>query len=102
MVNRNIDAEIILSLKKYIEKVKEIYKVDSVILFGSYAKGVPKENSDVDLLISSTVQGLKFYELAEKLREGMQKKVDLLDMSQLVNNKNLLNEILKDGIKIYG
>ena len=92
----------ISQIRDICEKVFAAYDISYCYLFGSYAKGVPKENSDVDLLISSTVQGLKFYELAEKLREGLQKKVDLLDMSQLVNNKNLLNEILKEGIKIYG
>ena len=45
---------------------------------------------------------MKFYELVETLRENLKKKVDLLDTKQLNNNPALLNEILKDGIKIYG
>ena len=28
--------------------------------------------------------------------------VDLLDMKQLLNNDNLLKEVLKEGIRIYG
>ena len=36
------------------------------------------------------------------LREGLKKKVDVLDQKQIVNNFELVNEILKDGIKIYG
>ena len=43
----------------------------------------------------------KFYGLVERLRNSLNKKVDVLDINQLVNNKELLNEILKDGIKIY-
>ena len=78
------------------------YDVEYCFLFGSYAKGKASESSDVDLLISAKVTGLKFYELVEKLREGLHKRVDLLDYRQLLNNPELLNEILKDGVKIYG
>ena len=33
---------------------------------------------------------------------NLKKKVDLLDFAQLNNNPTLVQEILKDGIKIYG
>ena len=39
---------------------------------------------------------------AEELREELKKKVDVLDQKQLENNFQLANEILRDGIKIYG
>jgi hypothetical protein len=32
----------------------------------------------------------------------LHKKIDLLDVKQLAGNAELLNEVLKDGIKIYG
>lgn len=76
------------------------YKIEYAYLFGSYAKDKAKEDSDVDILISATVKGLKFYGLVEKISVSLKKKVDLLDMNQVVNNPELLNEILKDGIKI--
>lgn len=82
--------------------VFEEYDIEYCYLFGSYAKGTALENSDVDLLISSTISGLKHYGLIERLREELCKKVDLLDTKQLVNNESLLSEVLKDGIKIYG
>ncbi len=78
------------------------YGVEFCYLFGSYAKGAATEKSDVDLLVSLPVNGLKYYELIEVLREKLGKKVDLLDTAQLNNNPELVNEILKDGIKIYG
>lgn len=78
------------------------YGVDFCYLFGSYAKGTASETSDVDLLISSSVLGMRFYELVETLREQLKKKVDLLTVDQLSNNTDLINEVLKDGIKIYG
>ena len=92
-----------------LEQIKEIcgrifaeYGVEYCYLFGSYAKNTATEKSDVDLLVSVPINGLKFFELAEVLREKLKKKVDLLDVNQLNNNPDLVREILKDGIKIYG
>lgn len=92
-----------------VEKIKEIcaplferYNVRYAYLFGSYAKGKATEKSDVDLLISMPLNGLRFYEFVEVLRESLKKKVDLLDDTQLENNTVLVKEILQDGIKIYG
>lgn len=92
-----------------VEKIKEIctplferYNVRYAYLFGSYAKGKATEKSDVDLLISMPLNGLRFYEFVEVLRESLKKKVDLLDDTQLENNTALVKEILQDGIKIYG
>ena len=78
------------------------YAVDFCYLFGSYAKGTAVETSDVDLLVSTETTGLRFYELAERLRQELHKKIDLLDTKQLVNNENLIKEVLKEGIRIYG
>lgn len=89
-------------IKAITKKVFSEYDIIYCYLFGSYAKGTADEKSDVDLLISGTVSGLRFYELAEKLREKLHKRVDLLDVNQLMGNINLLNEVLSDGLKIYG
>ncbi len=95
----------ILEMDYIIEKCKRIldeYPVHYCILFGSYSKGKAGESSDVDLLISSDVKGLKFYGMVEKLRNALHKKVDVLNVEQLKDNLELTNEILKDGIRIYG
>ena len=92
-----------------IERIKDIclqvfanYKINYCYLFGSYAKGKATEESDVDLLISTEVTGMQFYGLIEELRENLKKNVDVLNQDQIKNNITLVNEILKDGIKIYG
>ena len=84
------------------KEILDAYQVEYCYLFGSYAKGKTTEQSDVDLLISTKEKGLRFYEIAERLRESLHKKVDLLDVKQLVNNETLIDEMLKEGIKIYG
>lgn len=94
-----IDVEYI---KQKCEKVFEKYDVNFCYLFGSYAKEKAKPTSDVDLLVSVNVKGLRFYGLVEEIRTALHKKVDVLDINQLKDNMELIQEILKDGIKIYG
>lgn len=48
------------------------------------------------------MKGLKFYGLIEEIRIALHKKVDVLDVGQLKDNIELIKEIRKDGIKIYG
>ena len=77
-------------------------KVIFCYLFGSYAKGYATEKSDVDLCVSTTLTGLDFVGLSEDLRNVLHKKIDLIRFDTLQNNMNLISEIMKDGIKIYG
>lgn len=98
----------ILTVDQIRNKVKELFeleyknKIDFCYLFGSYAKGLATEKSDVDLYISSSLTGLRFVGLIERLRQTLHKKIDLIRSSELNNNVELSNEIMKDGIKIYG
>ncbi|MCR5201771.1 MAG: nucleotidyltransferase domain-containing protein [Lachnospiraceae bacterium] len=104
-INKLDEEHGILTKKEIKEACKEIlpeYDVEFCYLFGSYAKDKATELSDVDLLISTKTTGLKYYELVEKLREKLHKKIDLLDIKQLLKNEALLSEVLKEGIKIYG
>lgn len=95
----------ILETEDIIKKCTNVfqkYDVNYCYLFGSYAKGKATPMSDVDLLISANLKGLKFYGLIEEIRTTLNKKVDVLDVNQLKDNIELMNEILKDGVKIYG
>ncbi len=89
-------------IAKKCEKVLEQYDVKFCYLFGSYAKGKETPTSDVDLLVSANIKGLKFYGMVEELRVALRKKVDVLDINQLKDNLELTEEIFKDGLKIYG
>ena len=95
----------ILSIQKIKDVCRDIfaaYDVDYCYLFGSYAKGKATELSDVDLLVSTPLSGMRFYDLTEELRERLCKQVDVLNQDQLKDNVSLVEEILKDGVKIYG
>ncbi len=104
-INKIDETHGILTFNKIKNTCKDVlkdYSIEYCYLFGSYAKNKAKEDSDVDLLISIPQNGIIYFEIIETLREKLKKKVDLLDINQLKNNPDLINEILKDGIKIYG
>jgi len=92
----------IQNIKEAIQSILSNYDADYCYLFGSYAKGTATEKSDVDLLISIPVSGMKFYGLIETLRTQLKKKVEVITASSLQENPTLIEEILKGGIKIYG
>lgn len=89
-------------IKKGCISVLSSYPVEYCYLFGSYAKGKATSQSDIDLFVYTSLTGIEFFGLVEELREKLKKKVDVLDQKQIANNFELANEILKDGIKIYG
>lgn len=97
----------LLSIEYIRSALKELFdkeypnQIEFCYLFGSYAKGYVKENSDVDLYVSTKLTGLKFVGLSEAIRNVLHKKIDLVRFSSLNNNIELINEIMKDGIKIY-
>ena len=96
----------VLSLHQIIKGVENViskdYKksVSFCYLFGSYTKGYATEKSDVDLCISTKLTGFDYVGLAEDLRLELHKKIDLIRLSSASND--LIAEIMKDGIKIYG
>ncbi len=71
-------------------------------LFANYAKGTPKESSDVDLYVSSSLSGLRFAGLIEKINVKLNKRIELIRDNELKDNIQLIKEIMKWGIKIYG
>jgi len=85
-------------------KIKDILKKNKVVragIFGSYARGEQKKNSDIDILIE--VKGRKFslldlVRLERELGEILGKKVDLLTYGGV--NPMIKNYILEDEVKI--
>ncbi len=71
--------ETINTLKKELPYLKAIFGVKRIGLFGSYSKGIQREDSDVDLIVEFEKPiGLKFVELADYIEKILGKKVDIL------------------------
>ena len=98
----------LLTIEQIKDSLKEMFKnkyegkIEFCYLFGSYAKGYAKEDSDVDLCVSTSLTGLDFVGLSEDIRNVLHKKIDLIRFSNLKDNLELINEIMKDGVKLYG
>lgn len=78
------------------------YNIRKAVLFGSYAKGIAHDKSDIDLLVDSGLKGMAFFGLLEDIVTALGKDVDLLDTSQIIPNSEVENEIAKTGVVIYG
>ncbi|MDD5473843.1 MAG: nucleotidyltransferase family protein [Candidatus Methanoperedens sp.] len=71
--------EIITILKKELPYLRDIFGVKRIGLFGSSAKGIQREDSDVDLVVEFEKPiGLKFIELSDYIENVLGKKVDIL------------------------
>jgi len=83
-------------------KIKIILKKHNIVragIFGSYARGEQKKNSDIDILIEPPRgMGLGFIELKLELEKELGKKVDLLTYKSI--NPHIKEYILKDEVKI--
>ncbi len=78
------------------------HNIEFCILFGSYAKTSATVRSDVDLVVKTSITGLSFFGLVEEFRQALHKKVDIIRVEELQGNVDLLSDVLKDGIKLYG
>ena len=87
-------------IKSCVSPILEKHNIHYCYLFGSYAKGRARENSDVDLLVDTDITGMEFFRLTEELRSALHKKVDLLRLQDLSKDNPIVFEILKDGIKL--
>lgn len=77
------------------------HNVRRAVLFGSYAKGTERANSDIDIFVDSGLKGLKFYGLLEDVVNALDKPVVLIDSSQIREGSKVQEEIDKTGIILY-
>jgi len=78
-----------------IEEVTEKTKEELVILFGSYAKGRAKKESDIDIFIEARDNNLK--KEIESIHSKLSVKIGKFDKNNL-----LIKEIIKDHVIIKG
>lgn len=85
--------KIVSILSQYQPELKRKYPLKSIALFGSYARGEQRKDSDIDLLVDFTQPvGMEIVDLAIELEEMLGKKVD-------VTTYNAIEERLYHHIK---
>ena len=89
------------TIQSLLNPVFDSYGVKKAVLFGSYAKQLANENSDVDILVDSGLKGLAFFGLLEDVVSALNKNVDLLDITQVAPDSLIDKEIKQSGVIIY-
>ena len=88
-------------IKQTLSDVLGSKPVDFAYLFGSYAKGEADAKSDVDIMVSGAITGLEFFSLGGELEHALRKNVDIIRLSDVGANQDLIREIMATGIRIY-
>lgn len=98
-------------IRRRITPVAEVYRLHSVYLFGSYARGEARPDSDIDLLIDLSGTDIKgmfaLSALFMALEEALQKPLDLVTVSALMQNpqmpseEDFRNTVLKERVELY-
>lgn len=87
-----LDKQIIEKIKKLKPKLREKYYVEKIGIFGSYARGEEKEESDVDIIVKFFRPiGWDFVDLKDFLEKELDKKIDL-------TTENALKPQIKEAI----
>lgn len=73
-------------IERRIRPVAEKYRLQAVYVFGSYARGDAKEDSDIDLLVDDTdsgLRGLAYGGLCYDLEEALGKEISFVTVGSL-------------------
>lgn len=90
-------------IKSKLYPIFEAAPVYRAILFGSYAKGNPTPQSDIDIVIDSKGEllNIAFYGVLEDITTQLNKRVDLFDIYEVSRNAANCSAIELDGIVLY-
>ena len=103
----NIQEEI----STIIQAIASNTKIEDVFLFGSWACGEPKPNSDLDIYLVIPDSDIDIFDLNAEIRFALYKKLtlplDLVIAKKSVFERRskaltLENSIAKQGVRIYG
>lgn len=103
MTKRLTQEKVIETLKRELPYLIDHFGVKRIGLFGSFAKGIQKEDSDIDVFVEFEKPiGLKFIELAEYIEKLLNKKVDIVTSEGLrsIRLKQVARDIEKTAIYI--
>ena len=98
-------------LTTVIQAIVSNTKIETIFLFGSWAYGEPKENSDLDIYLVIPDNDVDIFDLNAEIRFALYKKLSLpLDL--IIAKKSVFERrsraltlesiIAKQGVRIYG
>jgi uncharacterized protein len=96
-------GEAINIVKAYRQLLKEHFHFETMYLFGSYAKGTYRDDSDIDVaIVVDHIEGDYFSinPILWKLRRQIDDRIEPILVERDFDDADFLGEIQKHGIKI--
>lgn len=97
-------AEIVNKIEKYSALVIKFLNPKMIILYGSYAKGIAREDSDIDIAVICDSLGEDFLEKSHqlfKLRRSIDSRIEPILIDPSNDKSGFYEEVLKTGKIIY-
>jgi predicted nucleotidyltransferase len=97
------NREIINKLINYKLLVSKYFDVDQVVLYGSYAKGNQREDSDIDVAIIVNSINQDFFTYAPllwKLRREIDDRIEPVLIEKNKDESGFLKEVMRTGLVI--
>lgn len=87
-------------IKRIVQSVAVRYNVESIYLFGSYARGEATEKSDLDFLVfgGKNFKLSNVFALAEDLREAFDKPIDVFEIHEINTESKFYDTIMKERL----
>ena len=99
MTNSVLTIEMI---KDVIAPIAAKYGVESIYVFGSYARGEATIDSDIDFLVFGG-KGFKLsmvYALAEEIREAFGKDVDVFEINEINVGSDFYENVMNEKVLV--
>ncbi|MBL7112522.1 MAG: nucleotidyltransferase domain-containing protein [Bacteroidales bacterium] len=96
-------AEAIEKIRRYRLLLKEHFDLDKVYLFGSYARGTQREDSDLDVAIIVNSLDRDYFSVTPliwKLRRQIDDRIEPVLIEKGNDRGGFLDEIQRNGIEI--
>ena len=90
-----------MNFEEVIKLLKKKFNCEVVILFGSYARGDQRPDSDVDIAIKTKkkISKKEIFEMTQELEQLLKKDIDLIDLNAI--SDSFRYEILMNGQTLY-
>jgi predicted nucleotidyltransferase len=104
-----IDLKAVMdTVEKYVADVKSVYHIDKVYLYGSYAQGTQRWDSDVDLCFflhdidprQSADLGITLLGMTRKYDPHICIEPRIFPVSEIDNDNPFVKEVLRTGYEI--
>ena len=86
-------------LRGTIEKIQQDKRINLAILFGSYAKGIAKRESDIDIYIET--ENINIKKELSMIDSKLSIKIGKFDLNSLLIKELIKNHIILKGVEIY-